>query len=108
MEEGARRRTPRVLAKAQGVKYVLSYRPAAGGLEKVAANIAGHRAHWAEYVANGTLVAIGPFADPREGAMGIFRTRESAESFAKSDPFVTNGVVESWQIQEWAEALLPD
>ena len=48
---------------------------------------------------------IGPFADPREGAMAIFTTREAAEEFAAEDPFVVNGVVASWRVREWNEAL---
>ena len=65
-----------------------------------------HRARWEKYLQDGTLLAIGPFADPRDGSMGVFRTREAAEAFAAGDPFVLNGVVKSWSIREWNEALL--
>ena len=37
--------------------------------------------------------------------MAIFNTREAAEEFVKGDPFVLNGVVRSWQIRDWNEAL---
>lgn len=37
------------------------------------------------------------------GAAG--RTIDAAEEFAKSDPFVVNGVVSRWSIAEWKEAL---
>lgn len=37
--------------------------------------------------------------------MGIFTTREAAESFAKEDPFVTNGIVAHWDVREWNEAI---
>lgn len=50
---------------------------------------------------------IGPFADPREGSMGILTTREAAEKFAQGDPFVLYGVVSQWVVREWAEALSP-
>jgi uncharacterized protein YciI len=39
--------------------------------------------------------------------MGIFSTREAAERFAAEDPFVVNGVVRSWEIWEWDEAVEP-
>jgi uncharacterized protein YciI len=65
-----------------------------------------HREHWASFRDAGTLVAIGPFADPREGAMSVFTTREAAEAFAVADPFVTSGIVARWRILEWNEALL--
>jgi uncharacterized protein YciI len=49
---------------------------------------------------------IGTFADPqRDGSMAIFTTREAAEDFVTGDPFVLNGVVKSWRILEWNEAI---
>ena len=38
----------------------------------------------------------------------IFTTREAAEEFVRSDPFVLDGVVRSWTIREWNEALVPE
>ena len=49
-------------------------------------------------------VVIGTFSD-LSGAMAIFSSRDAAEGFATSDPFVTNGVVRRWEIREWNEAL---
>ena len=40
--------------------------------------------------------------------MGIFTTREAAEEFARNDPFVLNGVVESWIVREWKEVVVPE
>ena len=37
--------------------------------------------------------------------MAIFTTREAAEDFVKSDPFVLNRVVQRWTIREWDEAV---
>ena len=37
--------------------------------------------------------------------MAVFASRESAEEFAREDPFVLNGVVRSWQIREWNETF---
>ncbi len=51
---------------------------------------------------------IGPFANPEEGAMGIFTTREAAENFARGDPFVHNAVVVDWVVREWAEGAVPE
>jgi uncharacterized protein YciI len=50
---------------------------------------------------------IGPFSNPHDGAMGIFKTREAAEAFATGDPFVLNGVVARWHVREWMEAIEP-
>ena len=51
---------------------------------------------------------IGPFADPQAGALAIFSSRRAAEAFVERDPFVRQGVVAAWRIQEWNEALVPD
>jgi uncharacterized protein YciI len=37
--------------------------------------------------------------------MAVFSTREAAEEFAHSDPFVLHGVVSSWRVREWNEAI---
>jgi uncharacterized protein YciI len=50
---------------------------------------------------------IGAFANPQEGAMAIFSKREDAQEFAAGDPFVINGVVRSWHLREWNEAVHP-
>jgi uncharacterized protein len=59
------------------------------------------------FYARGVLLMIGSFADAvRDGAMAVFSTREAAAEFAKDDPFVLNGVVRSWEVREWNEALV--
>ena len=87
-------------------KFVLTYTTADGFLEKVADHFPAHTALWGEYQAAGTLLMIGPFT-ARDGAMGIFTTREAAESFVARDPFVEHGLVASHRIQEWEEVLFP-
>jgi len=89
------------------MKYVLWYQASPDVATKAPPHVAAHAARWAQYASAGTLLMIGPFANPSEGAMGIFTTREAAESFAAGDPFVHNGVVERWHVSEWLEALVP-
>jgi uncharacterized protein len=51
---------------------------------------------------------VGPFTDtPAGGAMGVFTTRDAAETFVKADPFVSHGVVARWTFRECYEALTP-
>jgi uncharacterized protein YciI len=50
-------------------------------------------------------LGIGPFLDG--GNMAIFKTRDSAEAFAKEDPFILEGLVKSFVIKDWADSLLP-
>ena len=58
------------------------------------------------FVARGVVVGIGPFADG--GNMAIFTTRAKAKAFAKKDPFILEGLVKSFVIKEWGDALLPE
>lgn len=78
---------------------MLLYQSADDVAAKAPLHFAAHRARWAEFQDRGTLLLIGPFSD-QSGAMAVFTTREAAEEFAQSDPFVVNGVVSSWQIRE--------
>lgn len=87
------------------MKYVLFYDSSAERLAKAPEHFTEHRARWKAFVDRGELLMIGPFADPREGAMAVFTTREAAEEFATGDPFVVNGVVAAWRVSEWNEAL---
>lgn len=91
------------------MRYVVLYESAEGVAAKAPAHIAAHRAHWDAFQEQGTLVMIGPFANAQEhGSMAIFTTREAAQEFVRGDPFVLNGVVKTWEIREWAEALSGD
>jgi hypothetical protein len=88
------------------VKYVLIYESPDGlDMDELRAHFPAHRARWAVFQEQRTLLLIGPYAN-REGALAVFTTREAAEEFAATDPFVLNGLVAKWQIQEWNEALL--
>jgi uncharacterized protein YciI len=39
--------------------------------------------------------------------MDIFTSREAAETFAASDPFVTEGVIASWTVRLWLTSPQP-
>lgn len=88
------------------MKYVLFYESADDFRSKVPLHLEAHRALWKQFQADGHLLMIGPFTDPPAGAMGIFKSREAAETFVKMDPFVTNGIVARWTLREWNEALV--
>ncbi len=51
----------------------------------------------------GELVLGGALADPIDGALLLFKgdTPEVAERFARTDPYVTNGVIKRWYVREW-------
>lgn len=53
--------------------------------------------------ARGALVLAGALAEPADGAVLVFRgdSPAVAESFAKADPYVTNGLVRQWRVRSW-------
>jgi uncharacterized protein YciI len=55
----------------------------------------------------GELVLGGALANPPDMAVLLFRgdSPEAAENFAKSDPYVLNGVVKRWYVREWATVV---
>lgn len=87
------------------MKYVLFYESADDVRTKAPPHVPAHAARIQEFHASGSLLMVGTFEDPQDGAMGVFTTREAAEEFAKGDAFVLNGVVREWRILGWNEAL---
>jgi len=51
----------------------------------------------------GELVVAGAYADPIDGAVLMFAGNDKsvAEEFARTDPYVTNGLIARWQVREW-------
>jgi uncharacterized protein YciI len=85
-------------------KYVLQYESAADVRARAPIHFAAHKARWHEFLDRGTLLMIGTFSD-LEGSMAVFSSREAAEEFARTDPLVLHGVVSSWRVREWNEAI---
>jgi hypothetical protein len=57
--------------------------------------------------ARGELLMGGAFADPPDKALMIFRVDDSkvAETFARKDPYVTNGLVKRWEVRPWTVVI---
>lgn len=97
--------------------YLLFYEAGADYVERRKPFRAAHLQHAREAVARGELVLGGAYANPVDGAVLLFRgdSLAAAEQFAKSDPYVVNGVVKRWYVREWttvvgdsAEVLIPN
>ena len=76
-------------------------------LELAPLHMAAHVAHYEKAAEGGDLVtAIGTFEQPEvNGSMCVLTTREAAEGFASTDPFVVHGVVRSYRVLEWRDVL---
>lgn len=93
-------------ARVAGQKAVVLYESAPDVLAKAPLHYPAHKQRVDAFHARGDLLAVGTWADPREGSMAVFQSREAAEEFVREDPFVLNGVVARATIKDWNESLL--
>ncbi len=87
------------------MKTLMFYEIAADGLAKVPALYEGHAKRLQEFHARGVLHMAGPYGQPPLGALAVFSSEAAAREFIAEDPFVLQGVVARWQLQQWNEAL---
>lgn len=57
--------------------------------------------------ARGELLLGGALAEPVDGAVLLFagEAPEVAEDFARSDPYLLNGLVLRWRVREWTTVI---
>lgn len=55
----------------------------------------------------GEMVIAGALTDPADGAVLMFAGENSsaAENFARNDPYVQNGLISRWHVQEWTTVI---
>lgn len=83
--------------------YVLLYEVRDDYVEKRGQFRGLHLKHARAAYDRGELILGGAMADPIDSAMLVFRgpTADAAETFAKADPYVTNGLVTKWRVRKW-------
>ena len=86
------------------MKAVIIGEPSGASREAIMAVYPRHKVVVDAFKARGEVIGIGPFSDL--GNMGIFRTREAAEEFAKQDPFILEGLIKSFVIRDWNDTML--
>ena len=86
------------------MKYVVIGESSGATMDQVMKVYPRHKALVDEFIARGEVIGIGPFAD--RGNMAIFRTRAAAQAFIDQDPFALEGLVKSYTIREWNDALI--
>ena len=87
--------------------YLLFYEAGADYAERREPFRGAHLQHARAAVERGELVLGGALANPVDGAVILFRgdSPAAAEQFAKSDPYVVNGVVKRWYVREWTTVV---
>lgn len=58
------------------------------------------------FAEQGKIIGIGPFGNPGEGSMGVFKDLESAQEFVREDPFVLEGIVAKHTVRLWNDEML--
>jgi len=86
------------------MKSVVIGESSGASMETIMAVYPRHKAVVDTFINRGEVIGIGPFAD--RGNMAIFKTREAAEAFVKQDPFILEGLVRSFVIRDWNDAML--
>ena len=91
--------------------FLLRYNYVPGILEKREPFRPSHLAHAQSSVQAGLLKAGGAHRGVEDeepaGGMFLFESKDStvAQDFAKKDPYVINGLVTKWDVQEWLVAV---
>jgi len=84
--------------------YLLFYEKAPDFAALQAPLMESHREHVINAAASGAMVLAGSLGNPDDGtALMLWETAspEIVEAFAKSDPYVTGGVISRWTIRTW-------
>jgi len=88
------------------MKAVVLYETGNVSMDQIMAVFPRHKVVLDAFAARGEIIGIGPFGGGREGSMGIFKDRASAEAFVAQDPFVLEGLVGKYRILDWADEML--
>jgi uncharacterized protein YciI len=86
------------------VHYLLFYDVAPDYLERRGQFRDAHLAKAWDSHGRGELVLGGALGEPLDTAVLLFRAESAAvvEEFARTDPYVTNGLVRAWRVRPWA------
>lgn len=87
--------------------YILFYEVVDNYIERRAPFRPQHLELARQSYARGEMVIAGALADPVDGAVLVFSTRESAETFAQNDPYVLNGLITKWWVRTWTTVIGP-
>ena len=87
--------------------FLLFYELSPDYLERRGSCREEHLALTWEAVERGDLVLGGALSDPADRAVLLFQGDgpAAAEAFARADPYVTQGLVERWEVRPWTTVV---
>ena len=83
--------------------YVLEYETVDDYVNRRAPFREAHLRLLREAHQRGEVQIAGALGNPPDGALVVFRADSSAaaETFARQDPYVINGLITSWRVRQW-------
>ena len=95
----------RSTAALQATKFLLKYEYIPEVLEKRGPYREEHIALANQFIEEGSCLSGGPVGEVDmqvpKGALFVFKDASSAQKYAEGDPYVANGIVTKYSIQEW-------
>jgi uncharacterized protein len=87
--------------------YALVYELVGDYLARRGAFREQHLRYAEEAHARGELLLAGAFAGPADKALLVFRAKDQGvvESFARDDPYVSQGLVARWEVRSWTVVI---
>mmetsp|Transcript_4094 Transcript_4094/g.9857 ORF Transcript_4094/g.9857 Transcript_4094/m.9857 type:complete len:156 (+) Transcript_4094:211-678(+) len=86
-------------------RFLLRYDYIPEVLEKRGPHRAEHIALAQKFIEEGTCLSGGPTGDVGgevpTGALFVFADADAAKSYAENDPYVSNGIVTNYSVEEW-------
>ena len=83
--------------------FALTYEVVPGFVDRRMAYREAHLKRVRDAHERGELMMAGAVGDPPDGALLVFRGESAAivETFARTDPYVTEGLVTAWRVRPW-------
>jgi hypothetical protein len=85
--------------------FVLTYELAPDYLERRSQFRSQHLQFAWEASDRGELMLAGAVGEPPESALLLFTDRNAAEAFARSDPYVREGLITKWRVRPWTTVV---
>lgn len=87
--------------------YILFYKTVPDYIELRVPFRNDHLSHVRKAYDEGRLVMAGALADPVDSAILVFKgdSPSVAEEFAKTDPYVKNGLIAEWNVRPWTVVI---
>jgi len=87
--------------------YILFYKTVENYVERRKPFREQHLAYATAAHERGELILAGALDKPADSAVLVFKSNspETAENFAKNDPYVLNGLITEWNVRPWSVVI---